>query len=721
MLASRPGELVSREELQREIWGDGTFVDFEHGVNFCISRIRAALGDDAENPRFVETLPRRGYRFIAPLERLGPMASKSAATPKPAPIEFAAPEAGESEDNPHLVHAESRRALSLATALKPQTDKSDVLPFPAPEPVSSPQVSTQAGRRLRILPSFLAAIALVVAGVAAYELWPVPPPRVLRKVQLTHFGRAVNWRGMVTDGARIFFSEVQGGRETIDQVPVAGGDPTAFPLPFANAEVLDISPDHTDLLVASFTGLEDDDLFWVVPVTGGAPRRLDDAAGSSAAWSPDGQTIAYTRGVDLFTVHRDGNGPRRLLGAKGVSKLYRVRWSPAGRTLRFTVEQTASPFNSQWEIAADGANPHPLPTNPETRPGSDSRWGCWTPQGRYFVYLSSEGDASTIWASRESGSILRSLRRRPVEIYEDPHSLSAPLVSIDGKRVFFIEDQERRELVRYDSASRQFVPYLGGIFAREVNFSRDGKSVAYALSPPFEVWYSKVDGSERRPLTFPPMSARGPIFSPDGRQIAFGALEAGMPAGLYLLPVEGNSKPELALAGNYYGGLVGWSSDGRSLLFWQQPDPAAHFGLYSVDLKTHEVSLLPGSEGLHHAALSPDGLRIAASSEAGKSVVLYDLQTHQQTELAQGAAVYSPLWAHDGKAVFFQDIYQGSDQPIYRVRIADHSVNRVTDFAQPFAADVTGYRLTGLTPDDNVLATLIRSNSDLYALDVEFP
>src|SRR5450755_3804558 len=65
LLAERPGQIVSREEIQRCLWGDNTFVDYERGINFCINQIRGALGDDAENPRYVETLPRRGYRFIA--------------------------------------------------------------------------------------------------------------------------------------------------------------------------------------------------------------------------------------------------------------------------------------------------------------------------------------------------------------------------------------------------------------------------------------------------------------------------------------------------------------------------------------------------------------------------------------------------------------------------------------------------------------------------------
>ena len=62
---ARPGDVVTREELRRQLWPDGTYVDFEHSLNAAVKRLRAALGDDADNPRFVETLPRRGYRFVA--------------------------------------------------------------------------------------------------------------------------------------------------------------------------------------------------------------------------------------------------------------------------------------------------------------------------------------------------------------------------------------------------------------------------------------------------------------------------------------------------------------------------------------------------------------------------------------------------------------------------------------------------------------------------------
>src|ERR1700727_1547270 len=70
MLLQRPGELLTREEIARELWPDGTFVDYEHGVNSAVNRIREALGDKARNPRFIETLARRGYRFVARVQRI---------------------------------------------------------------------------------------------------------------------------------------------------------------------------------------------------------------------------------------------------------------------------------------------------------------------------------------------------------------------------------------------------------------------------------------------------------------------------------------------------------------------------------------------------------------------------------------------------------------------------------------------------------------------------
>jgi DNA-binding winged helix-turn-helix (wHTH) protein/Tol biopolymer transport system component len=711
LLASRAGELVSREELRQEIWGKETFVDFEHALNFCVRRIRASLGDDADIPRYIETLPRRGYRFIAKVEWVQPATSGQGAA-KPITGGFPPDEAAPPPDG-----QQPPRSASGPHAAVPQGSS----PVPVPLPSPAPQHPLWWSRMARLS---LAVAGLVVVGAGIYGLRPAAEPRVLQTAQLTHFGRAAAGQGVATDGARIYFSELKGGRYIIDQVSASGGEPTPLPLPFSNGEVFDVSPDHTELLVASFSGLEAVMPLWVAPVTGGSPRRLGDALGDSGAWSPDGKTVAYTSGSDLNLVNNDGTAPRRIVRMPAPSTLGDVRWSPSGRVLRFDVANSpTTPPISEWEVSADGSGLHPLPLRPQADPSELNGLGTWMPDGRYFVFRSYKGQGMTgIWAVREAGGMFGNFNRNPVELYGSPQTLYAPLPSTDGKRIFFISEQEQRELVRYDAASRQFVPYFSGIFARYIDFSRNGKLAAYNFSPGFTLWLSKPDGSEKRQLSFSPMETADPHFSPDGRQIATSA-SIGTQSSLYLFSTEEGGKPERLGSLNSVGGVLGWSPDGASFVFWRRADsgPSSKLGLYLFDLKTREASLLPGSEDLHHGALSPDGLHAVALGDSNKSVVLYDLHTHRQSVLARGAVLYYPCWSHDGREVFYQDIFEGPNQPIYRLRLADRKVEQVTNFTQAFPADVAGYRLTGLTPDDSPLATLIRSNSDLYALDVDFP
>ena len=80
LLVRRAGEVITREDLRREVWGDGTHVDFDRGLNFCIAQIRTALGDSAESPRYLQTIPKQGYRFIAPVRPAKPASTASRLT-----------------------------------------------------------------------------------------------------------------------------------------------------------------------------------------------------------------------------------------------------------------------------------------------------------------------------------------------------------------------------------------------------------------------------------------------------------------------------------------------------------------------------------------------------------------------------------------------------------------------------------------------------------------
>ena len=109
-------------------------------------------------------------------------------------------------------------------------------------------------------------------------------------------------------------------------------------------------------------------------------------------------------------------------------------------------------------------------------------------------------------------------------------SFSSPLPSKDGKKLFVVGALSRGELTRYDTKSAAFVPFLSGISADSVSFSRDGQWVTYVSFPEGTLWRSKSDGSQRIQLTYPPLSVRLPSWSPDGQQIVFYALSPGREA-----------------------------------------------------------------------------------------------------------------------------------------------------------------------------------------------
>lgn len=115
LMLERPGELLTREEISRELWPDGTFVDYEHGVNSAVNRIREAIGDTASSPRFVETLARRGYRFVAPVERIGPVED-----PSPAEAELPAPATSPLVDETTLAPSEPEASFLSGILATPE-------------------------------------------------------------------------------------------------------------------------------------------------------------------------------------------------------------------------------------------------------------------------------------------------------------------------------------------------------------------------------------------------------------------------------------------------------------------------------------------------------------------------------------------------------------------------------------------------------------------------
>ena len=187
--------------------------------------------------------------------------------------------------------------------------------------------------------------------------------------------------------------------------------------------------------------------------------------------------------------------------------------------------------------------------------------GSWTPDGKYFIFQSDHNGKTQIWAIPERGSLFRKARSEPTELTTGPLSYSEPVSSVDGKKLFAIGSQPRGELARFNQKTQQFEPYLSGISADGVDFSRDGQWVTYVSYPEGSLWRSKADGSERLQLTFPPMQVFLPRWSPDQKQIVFTDRFTAERAQNYLVSANGGT-PQPVLPEDRDEGDPNWSPDG---------------------------------------------------------------------------------------------------------------------------------------------------------------
>jgi serine/threonine protein kinase len=541
---------------------------------------------------------------------------------------------------------------------------------------------------------------------------PVAAPRVLRTVQLTNTNRPKS--DVVTDGSRLYFIE---GQSRLSQTSVSGGD--TFPVPnsledtgFAN--VFDISSDGSMLLMNTARGTSLDGPLWSVPVLGGSPRRLGNLEGHAGAWSPDGKQIAYGKGNGIFAAKSDGGDPHQLLSAGGTAS--DIRWSPEGSTLRFTVNDPKTNNRSVWQASADGGNLRPLLPGWSTTPNECC--GNWTPDGKYFVFQARRDQTTDIWAMNEHAGLFRRSHQEPVQLTTGPMNVSSPVPSRDAKKLFVQGLQPRGELLRYDAKSKQLAPYLSGMSAMGLDFSRDGEWVAYNDASDGTMWRSKLDGTQKLQLVFPPMLAYLPRWSPNGKQIAFFGHPPGEPWQIYIVPAEGGA-PELIYRSTINSADPSWSPDGKSLAFGENSLNNQGSAVYVLDLKTRTPTKLPGSDGLYSPRWSPDGRYLAAIPLDSLKLMLFDFTTQKWTELASLFVAY-PTWSRDGRYLYFDGILDNQES-YFRLQVNSSKLEPIFSMKGFQAAGGAFGNWSGLAPDDSPLVVRDASIQEIYALDWEHP
>ena len=687
-LVERPGRLLEKDELLKAVWPD-TVVEEANLAN-NISILRKSLSQNGQ--QFIETVPKRGYRFVANVKKLE-----------------------EESTGQNLQETPGFQSLTKGGA-------SVVNGSYAATMLTSKTESMARGVKRHKRGAILASAILIMvgSGFLYFFLRPPLPPKVLGYVPVTGDGlpKAMAstasthfyWLGsLVSDGSRVYFMERTGGRWGIAQVSSTGGETVAIPVPFHTGIVWDVSPSRSELLVASYEGLEDEAPLWAAPVLGAASRRLGNIQGHAGAWSLDGQQIVYANGSALYLAKSDGTESRRLVTVTG--RPYWPRWSPDGSRLRFTVRDTKTGSDSLWEVSANGANPHPLLSGWNT-PAAEC-CGNWTPDGRYFVFQSTYNRTTHIWVMRERTGLFQRTGQEPIQLTSGPLNYYLPAPSQDGKKLFVVGEQGRGELVRYDTKAQQWGGYLSGISAEHLDFSRDGEWVVYVSYPEGSLWRSKLDGSRRLQLTYPPLQASLPRWSPDGKQIAFTARSPGKPWKTYLISAESGS-PQQLTPGARSEFDPGWSADGKTLVFADQEAKTLHL----LDLRTGQVSMLPGSEGMYAPRWSPDGRYIAAiPAEARDKLLLFDFTTQRWTELARQQALW-PHWSRDGKYIYFSSSIEND---MSRVRIGDREIERLASLKDFRLAPGVFGAWVGWTPDDQPLMLRDVGTQDIYALEWQTP
>jgi len=669
-LVDHPGEMVSREELCANLWPDGTYVDFDEGLNTAVKKLRYALGDSAENPVFIETVPRRGYRFIAPVQRI--------ADEVPQPLAATSPENGNQPSAP--------------VQLSPETF-----------------VVTQPVLRTRWTARWIAlGVVLLMGGWFFYRVIFPAAPHVSQITRLTTASRLDPWQELASDGSRLFFLEREGDHWNTRQMSTTGGESTPFGPSGRNMKIFAVSPDQSEILYAPFTLRVPNLPLWSMPLVGGAPRRIGNILVNGATFSPDSARIGFTNSSGVFIANSDGSGVRQLAALPECSG---IAWSPDGKILRFT--QGSGPHFFQLPVTGGEVDSF-LP--------SWIAWsGRWTSDGSYFLFTSTRNGLPSIWALRESPSFPWT-RPLPIQLTFAPLVFGDPLPSRDGHFIF-VEGGLNQEIdvVRFDPASHLFKPLLPAVRLFEAVFSPDRQWILYTSEN--QLWRSRPDGSDRLHLAGAPSipEIHFPVWSPDSKRILFQSVESGKST-IYLVSADGGPPQQPLPPGPSRRGPA-WSPDGHTISFDVDNETGAASpakpGIHLFDLVQGRETLIPASGGLAPTQWSPDGRFLCVVSEDGTVIKLLDLKTHRWTEVARVTLLGLSLWSSDS-ALYFQDML-APGEPVFRFHPGTPAPQRVYSFEDILQTGAQRCALLGFAPDGTLVVQVNRGGGDVYALTVSLP
>jgi Tol biopolymer transport system component/DNA-binding winged helix-turn-helix (wHTH) protein len=614
LLLERPGDVITREELQSRLWPADTFVDFDHSLNAAVRRLRDALGDSAENPRFVETVARRGYRFLAPVNGLPP------------PVD----------------------AGTQSSPLKP-------------------------GRYWWLLAAASLLLAGVGLGLFVGKRAPLPSPSLPpteRRLTANLSEYPISNSALSRDGKYLAFSDDTGFY--LRQVDTGETHSLVLPRGF-KARPISWFPDGSHILATSVAGATEQPALWQLSTVGGSPRKLNDQ-GDGAAVSPDGSQIVVLRGSgnseEVWLMHADGGQPRKIAGE--VGDLFRSPvWSRDGKRIAF-LRAGYSPgtlgVQAQIEILD-------IARNERTKVLAISQLGpalAWVDDHMAYVLNEdppNQNDSNVWWMkidSRTSKPVGPAVR-----LTSSAGSVQYLSVSDDGKRLTYLKQGWQPDVYvakleaggtrlsqpkRLTLDERQDFPFSWTPDSKRVIFAsdRDGAFHIFRQAPDETVPELMVGGNHQS------MLAR---LTPDGKQLVY--LEYRQPYDhsqairLLRLPFAGGA-PELVLEGQGISNVQCARPPSNLCLYSHVDDKRMTFFSFDPMLgNPQEVTHIDDRTAyFYNWSLSPDGSMLAVVKKADIAVqpairllALKDGK-ERKMKLANWSGISAIDWSADGKSLW---------------------------------------------------------------------